>query len=87
MCRHAKEAHEMKVKELIELLQEQDEDAEVRLAVQANYPMEYGIKGIASSLELEACVEPADEANQIVWLVEGEWQGYGRRDVWDAAYR
>jgi len=32
-------------------------------------------------------VEPADEANQIVYLVEGEWLAYGRRDVWDAAYR
>jgi hypothetical protein len=77
----------MKVKELIELLQEQDEDAEVRLAHQPRYPMEYSVKGIASSLDLEACVEPADEANQIVFLVEGDWLGYGRPEVWEAAYR
>ncbi len=77
----------MKVKELIELLQEQDGDAEVRLAHQPSYPMEYSVKGIASSLDLEECVEPADEATQIVYVVEGAWLGYGRRDVWDAAYR
>ncbi|MBE7449217.1 MAG: hypothetical protein HS111_10060 [Kofleriaceae bacterium] len=77
----------MTVKELIELLQEQDENAEVRLAHQPTYPMEYSLKGIASSLDLDECLEPADEVNAVVYLVEGAWLGHGRRDVWDAAYR
>lgn len=77
----------MKVKELIELLQEQDGDAEVRLAHQPNYPMDYALRGIAATEDWVDGIEPADEENQIVYLVEGERLGYGRRDVWDAAYR
>ena len=81
----------MKVRDLMELLEEQDPDAEVCMVTQPNWPMEYAVAGVAVRSELfDADVEPATEgyadgtsANDVV-LVEGRWLRYGHRTAWEA---
>ncbi len=86
----------MTVGELIEMLEEQDPDAEVRLQEQPTYPFEYDIAGITSSKEIvraqadEMDGEKADEAeaaaeddDEIIYLLEGTQLGYGSREAWN----
>ena len=60
----------MLVEELLEKLEGMDKDAEVRLAMQPNYPLEYTIDAAVW------VVTDPDEGTTIVYLAEGEQVGY-----------
>lgn len=93
----------MKVSELIELLEEQDPDAEVLLAMQEGWPFECAIEGVTSREEiLEADSDEDDEdeddgereprlapgtARNDVFIVEGNQLRYGSKTAWRVATR
>jgi len=87
----------MIIDELIERLEEyRDEiggDAEVRLMTQSNWPFENGIFGLASGEEINAAAgndNPNDDgdvdADQVVYICEGEQLCYGTKRAWEVAY-
>lgn len=53
----------MKVYELLELLEDLPEDAEIKLAEQPSWPFEYSISGV-------------DIVEDTVYIIEGEQLGY-----------
>jgi hypothetical protein len=59
----------MKVRDLIEYLENFDEEAEVRLAMQPSWPFEYSI-GEVEEVELE------DEGKTVVYISENRQLGY-----------
>lgn len=63
----------MKVYELIEMLEGLDEDMEVMIAEQPNYPFEYSIAGLA-------------EYDGKLYIVEGYQKGYVSKEIWDETY-
>jgi hypothetical protein len=67
----------MTVAELIEVLQYMDQDAEVRLAQQPNYPFEYSVDNV---VQIEAPAEDEDgedeDAEQIVYISDGSQLDY-----------
>jgi hypothetical protein len=82
---HRKE-REMKVRDLIELLENYDDDADVMVAHQPSYPLAETLAGVASNDDREAecpehdgylvghagCdLEPESDDETIVWLVAG----------------
>jgi hypothetical protein len=81
----------MKVRDLMELLEAQDPDAEVCMVTQPSWPIEYAVAGVAVRSDLfDVDVEPGTEryedgtsANDVV-LVEGRWLRYGQRTAWKA---
>jgi hypothetical protein len=81
----------MKVRELIELLGGFDEEAEVVLTTQANYPMEHTVSGVARRADIFEQPglhrQARDSAPNDVLLVEGRWLRYGDLAAWDAARR
>ena len=87
----------MKVSELIEMLEEQDPEAEVLIMSQQSWPFEYTVRGLTTRDELlraesgdeeDATEEPADGcARSDVFLVEGEQLRYGAKAAWDLATR
>ena len=93
----------MKVSELIELLEEQDPDAEVFLAMQENWPFECAIQGLTTREEIlrADCDEDEDDedddaeeprlergcAKNDVFIVEGEQLRYGSKTAWRMATR
>lgn len=90
----------MKVRELIELLKEQDLDAEVILQQQPGYPMEYSLCGVTTrdevlraeadesedGLEDEHELEGGRSRND-VFLLEGSHLRYGSKTAWYVATR
>jgi hypothetical protein len=77
----------MTVKELMDILQRQDPNAQVKLISQPNWPLEHDIKGIVN------CDDLSDEDNHVrprrpsntpsdVLIVEGEQIGYGPKAAW-----
>lgn len=90
----------MKVSELIELLEEQDPDAEVFVMSQENWPFECAIAGVATRDEIlradaderdedderDDCLEPGAHRND-VFIVEGEQLRYGSKTAWNVATR
>lgn len=82
----------MTINELIERLEEYREDlggeAEVRLMTQANWPFEYTIAGLASGEEINDQAERDDavDADQVVFIVEGQQRCYGTHRAWEVAY-
>jgi hypothetical protein len=74
----------MTVSELIDLLSDYPENAEVRLAHQPHWPFEYSVQAVAGAeemWELEAWNgvagdEAEDEAPNIVYIAEGTQLGY-----------
>jgi hypothetical protein len=85
----------MKVKELIEILEDMDPDATVLLASQPAWPFEYSVAGVAVREDVGDDEDESDEekpyadgchAND-VFIVEGEQLRYGSKAVWDAAQR
>ncbi|QGJ94993.1 hypothetical protein SEA_REDWATTLEHOG_135 [Gordonia phage RedWattleHog] len=78
---------DMTVGELIELLQQYDEDATVRLATQPNYPLEYRLAGVADAGQVAEVQgdEPDDDTPNVVYLAEGSQVGYASKAIWDAA--
>jgi len=92
----------MKVSELIELLEEQDPDAEVLVMMQENWPFECALAGVTTREEmLRADREDRDEddeddeeprlesgtAKSDVFLVEGQQLRYGSKTAWQVATR
>jgi len=88
----------MKVSELIELLQDQDPDAEVMIMSQENWPFENAVAGVAVREEFvddEDCDEDEREepryekgtAPSDVFIVEGQQLRYGSKAAWRVASR
>ena len=90
----------MKVSELIELLQDQDPDAEVMIMSQENWPFENAVAGVAVREEFvddddEDCEDDEREepryekgtAPNDVFLVEGRQLRYGSKAAWRVASR
>ena len=89
----------MKVSELIELLEDQDPDAEVMIMSQENWPFENAVAGVAVREEFVADDEDCDEdegeepryekgtAPNDVFLVEGQQLRYGSKAAWRVATR
>ena len=92
----------MKVSELIELLEEQDPDAEVLVMSQPNWPFELSLAGVTTREEMlradrdedgdgdDDNEEPRIErgtAKNDVFLVEGEQLRYGSKTAWSVATR
>ena len=93
----------MKVSELIELLEEQDPDAEVLVMMQQNWPFECSLAGVTTREEMlradrdedgngddDEDEEPRLErgtAKSDVFLVEGEQLRYGSKNAWSVATR
>ena len=84
----------MTIDDLIERLEEYRDhlggDSEVRLMTQANWPFENEIVGLASQEEINDAVdddEPDDdEAERVVFIVEGQQRCYGTKRAWEVAY-
>jgi hypothetical protein len=92
----------MKVSELIELLEEQDPDAEVLVMMQRNWPFECALAGVTTREEMlradaeereaegDAANEPRLEsgtAKSDVFIVEGDQFRYGSNTAWSVATR
>lgn len=85
----------MKVSELIEILEEQDPDADVLVMSQESWPYEVAIRGVTTREEIlladgdeDGCAEaPAGAAHSDVFLVEGEQLRYGSKSAWAVATR
>jgi hypothetical protein len=90
----------MKVRDLIEILEDQDPDAEVLIMSQENWPFENAIAGVAvredfvdeddEGEEDEDGTEPEYEkgtAPNDVFIVEGQQLRYGSKAAWNAATR
>ena len=87
----------MTIDELIERLEDyRDEiggDAEVRLMTQQNWPFENGIFGLASGQEINDAADEDDanddgdvDADQVVYICEGQQLCYGTKRAWEAAH-
>jgi hypothetical protein len=86
----------MTINELIERLEDyRDEiggDAEVRLMTQSNWPFENDIFGLASGAEIndegdDDLNDDGDvEADDVVYICEGQQLGYGTKRAWNAAH-
>ena len=89
----------MKVRDLIEILEDQDPDADVLIMSQQSWPFENAIAGVAvreeiveddEDLDDEEREEPRYEkgtAANDVFIVEGQQLRYGSKAAWDAARR
>ena len=82
----------MTVRELIDALENFDENQEVRLAQQPNYPFEYSIDNIVEfsaagakddPYESEDSVRQDADDEHIVYITEGQQLGYLSKEVWD----
>ena len=90
----------MKVKELIDILEEQDPDAEVLIMSQQNWPFENGVYGVTVRSEMDGDDEDGENedgadttaardgrATNDVFIVEGSQLRYGSKTAWDVATR
>ena len=87
----------MKVKELIDILEERDPDAEVLIMSQQNWPFENGVYGVTVRSEMDGDDEDEDGADTTaardgrattdVFIVEGSQLRYGSKTAWDVATR
>ena len=78
----------MKVKDLLAILSDLDPEADVLLASQPNYPIEYRLGGVAVRSDF---ADPDDlsagaKSNDVL-LLEGSHIRYGSRDAWDRPRR
>jgi hypothetical protein len=88
----------MKVKDLIELLEDCDADAEVLIMSQENWPFENAVAGVVARQDCHDDDGDEDEvpgerrhedgtAPSDVFLVEGQQLRYGSKAAWGAARR
>jgi len=80
----------MTVRDLIQHLEEYDEDTEVRLMSQENWPFEYSIKGVVHNDlfpddedEYEEDEPRPEPPPPMVYLVEGSQLCYGNKVAWE----
>lgn len=79
----------MKVRDLIELLEATNPEAEVRLATQPHYPLAHTIAGVASNGEWGDEDEDWDfeeHDEEIVWIAAGGGvydAPYAPREIWE----
>jgi len=77
----------VKVRQLLDLLEAYSPEAEVRIVRDHRHPLEHEFDGVVSLSEIEAHEHDADLANdepEVVYLLEGQRLGYGRKVAWDA---
>lgn len=86
----------MKVRELIDILVDLDEEAEVFIMSQQQWPFENALHGVTTRGDISEAVADVDRedgelpkgtATTDVFLVEGTQLRYGSKDAWDAAVR
>ena len=92
----------MKVRNLIEILEDQDPEAEVLIMSQENWPFENAIAGVAMREDFVDDDEEDDDeddeagterryekgtAPNDVFIVEGQQLRYGSKAAWNAATR
>jgi hypothetical protein len=82
----------MQVRDLIELLEDQDPEAEVLIMTQESWPFENAIAGVAAREEIVECDAGEGEreegtAPNDVFIVEGRQLRYGSKAAWNAARR
>lgn len=73
----------MTVGELMDLLDEVDENAEVRLMTQPEWPFQHGVKGVWMAGALDPDESHAETG--VVYIVEGEQLAYGDKAAWEKA--
>lgn len=78
----------MTVGELKDLLEDMDDDVEVRLMTQENYPFENAVQGCCLRSEMhgedeEEEAESVESQEEILYIVEGRQIGYGSKTAWD----
>ena len=86
----------MTIDELIQRLEEYRDEiggvAQVRLMTQSNWPFENSIFGLASGEEINDSGDddPSDdgdvEADQMIYICEGQQLCYGTKRAWEAAH-
>jgi hypothetical protein len=91
----------MKVRDLIEILEDQDPEAEVLIMSQENWPFENAVAGVAVREDFVDDDEEEDEDDEAgaerryekgtapndVFIVEGQQLRYGSKSAWNAATR
>lgn len=70
----------MRIKDLLERLEQYDPEAEVRLLTQPQWPMEARIAGVASATEISS-----EDERPVVFLTEGDALCYGNKNAWKVA--
>jgi hypothetical protein len=90
-------ARRITINTLIEQLEDMREqlggngDVEVRLMHQPEWPFEYDIAGVVSSLDIrenepdeDDAFDPEGDTEQVVYICEGRQLGYGSKAAWAA---
>jgi hypothetical protein len=83
----------MQVRDLIELLEDQDPEAEVLLMTQQSWPFENAVAGVASREDIvqddpdEDAGTDDGAARNDVFIVEGSQLRYGSKAAWNVAQR
>jgi hypothetical protein len=83
----------MTVGDLRALLENLDDEAEVRLATQPSWPLAFHLAGVTTSQELferEQEVFADEDTSEVVWLVAGDHPSdspYAPREAWAVAVR
>lgn len=84
----------MRVGELIELLEQYDDGAEVRLMTQPSWPFEHSISGVIARDEIERDEDDEDDdgpgrtfdgapnGDDDVFILEGSQVCYGSKEAW-----
>lgn len=73
----------MTVGELKTILEDFSEDAEVRIMLQENYPLQSSVLGVwKTDLAKDEDEDEPIEETDAVWLVEGRQIGYGYKRAW-----
>jgi hypothetical protein len=96
--RAAVRSKEMKVRELIEILEDKDAEADVFIMTQSNWPFENDLEGVAVREDFredepdeEGDAPTEDESGEIkpndVFLVEGRQLRYGSKSAWHCVER
>lgn len=83
----------MTIRQLKDLLEQYDEDTEIRIMSQPSWPFEYETAGVwRHELEISEGGDiedftPAGAEAEVVYLVEGSQLAYGSKRAWDEMER
>jgi hypothetical protein len=75
----------MKVRQLLDLLADYDEDLEVRIMSQSSWPFENSVHGVCDREEMGEEDDDPDDPNtqpNAVFVVEGRQLCYGNKNAW-----